>query len=204
MTIRCTAATPASGSPSASNSEINGLLGTYFRPYKTDNSVLRVGVSAYYAGFDKNLSGFTYGQGGYFSPANFIALTFPVEYTGHTGPWSYLASVALGVQHSNIDRSAIFPNNAGAQSALELTPGAVAFDSGSSSTGLAASLKGQIEYAIDNTTTVGFAASFDNGNDYNEVIAKLYLRKTFDWLSPVAATSDPVAIARRDQPQSRL
>jgi hypothetical protein len=188
----------------ASNDEFNGLLGAYFRPYKTDNATLRVGISSYYAGFEKNLSGFTYGQGGYFSPANFIAITFPVEYTGHNGPWSYLASAAIGVQHSNEDKSAIFPNNQNAQIALANTPGAVAFAEGGTTTGPAFNVKGQIEYAIDDTATIGAAVSFDNGNNYNEVIAKLYLRKTFDLFSPVASTSDPVAIARRDQPQSRL
>jgi hypothetical protein len=46
--------------------------------------------------------------------------------------------------------------------------------------------------------------SFDNGNNYNEVIAKLYLRKTFDWFSPTSASTDASAIAKRDQPQSHL
>jgi cellulose synthase operon protein C len=187
----------------ADNSEIDALLGAYFRPWKTENNALRVGISGYYAGYDKNLGGFTFGQGGYFSPQNFIAVTFPVEFTGHDGPWSYLASAALGVQHFNQDSTPIFPNNINQQSALETAIGSSAFIGGSTGTGLAASVKGQIEYAIDNSTAIGAAASFDNGNNYNEVIAKIYLRKTFDWFSPVAS-SDPTAIARRDQPQSRL
>jgi hypothetical protein len=185
------------------NSEINGLIGAYFRPYKTDNDAFRVGISAYYAGFNKNLSGFTFGQGGYFSPHNFEAVTFPIEYTGYNGPWSYLASVAVGMQHFNNDPSRVFPYNVFAQTALANTPGAIAIIPGSTSTGPAINVKGQIEYAIDNSATIGAAVSFDNGNNYNEVIAKLYLRKTFDWFAPVAST-DPVAIAKRDLPQSRL
>jgi hypothetical protein len=185
------------------NSEVSGLLGAYFRPYKTDNDAIRVGISAYYAGFSKNLSGFTFGQGGYFSPHNFEALTFPVEYTGHNGPWSYLASLAVGVQHDNVDSSQIFPYNTFAQQALASTPGVIAVTPGSTSTGPAINVKGQIEYAIDNSATLGAAVSFDNGNNYNEVIAKLYLRKTFDWFSS-SASSDPTAIAKRDQPQSHL
>ena len=179
------------------------MLGAYFRPYKTDNDALRVGISAYYAGFDKNLSGFTFGQGGYFSPHNFEAITFPIEWTGYHGPWSYLASIAVGAQHFNADLSPIFPNNAFAQSALASIPGALAVTPGSSSTGPAINVKGQIEYAIDNSATIGLAVSFDNGNNYNEVISKLYLRKTFDWFAPVAS-SDPATIAKRDQPQSHL
>ncbi len=185
------------------NSEIDAFAGVYWRPYKTDNDALRIGVSFYYAGFDKNLSGFTFGQGGYFSPQNLEAVTFPIEYTGHSGPWSYLASVAVGVQHFNADSSPIFPRNPFAQAALENT-GAIAFNSGTSGTGPAFNVKGQVEYAIDNTASVGGAVSFDNANQYNEVIAKLYIRKTFDWFSPTANATDPAAIARRDQPQSRM
>ena len=186
------------------NSQMDGLIGAYFRPYKTDNNALRVGISFYYTGFDKNLSGFTFGQGGYFSPQNFEALTFPVEFTGHNGPWTYLAAAAVGVQHFNSDRTAIFPNNLNAEVALATSPGAIAFQSGTSSTGPAFNVKGQLEYAIDDSTSLGAAVTFDNGNNYNEVIARLYLRKTFDWLSPTASSADPAAIARRDVPQSRL
>jgi hypothetical protein len=185
------------------NSQITGLAGIYFRPYKTDNDAIRIGISAYYTGFDKNLSGFTFGQGGYFSPQNLEALTFPVEYTGHSGAWSYLASVAIGVQHFNQDGGAIFPYNLPAQVALA-NSGSPAFFAGSEGTGPAFNLRGQVEYAIDNTLSIGAAAGFDNSNNYKEVIAKLYVRKTFDWLTPNANGSDPAALARRDQPMSHL
>jgi hypothetical protein len=187
----------------AENNQLDALLGAYFRPWKTDNWAIRVGIAGYYTSYNKNLGGFTFGQGGYFSPQNFESLTFPVEYTGHEGPWSWLASVALGVQHFNADSSPIFPTRVGAQTALANLTTATTF-SGSSSTGPGVALNGQIEYAIDNTLSVGAAASFNNGNDYNEVIAKLYLRKTFDWFGTVASKNDPAAIASRDLPMSRL
>ena len=85
------------------NDQIDALLGTYFRPWKTDDWAIRVGVSAYYTGYNRNLAGFTFGQGGYFSPQNYIAVTFPVEYTGHADKWSWLAAAAVGVQHFNTD-----------------------------------------------------------------------------------------------------
>jgi hypothetical protein len=187
----------------AENSQLDALLGAYFRPWKTDNWAIRVGVSGYYTSFNKNLGFFTFGQGGYFSPAGEESLTFPVEFTGHAGPWSWLASVALGVQHINEDSSLVFPNNPAAQATLVRLGTTTSF-AGGSSTGLGVALQGQIEYAIDNTTTVGAAGSFNNGNSYNEVIGKLYLRKTFDWFAPVATKNDPVSIAQRDLPQSHL
>jgi hypothetical protein len=187
----------------AQNTQLDALLGAYFRPWKTDDWAIRVGVSAYYTSFNKDLDGFTFGQGGYFSPQDFESLTFPVEYMGHNGPWTWLASVALGVQHFNADSSPIFPNNANAQAALASLTTNTTF-AGQHSVGLAASLLGQIEYQIDNSTTIGAAGSYNNGNNYNEVIGKLYLRKTFDWFAPVAIKNDPESIAARDQPMSHL
>ncbi|HYM71645.1 MAG TPA: cellulose synthase subunit BcsC-related outer membrane protein [Stellaceae bacterium] len=184
------------------NDVIDALLGVYFRPYKTDDDALRVGVALYYTGYNRNLSGFTFGQGGYFSPRNFESLTFPVEYTGHTGNWSYLAAVAVGVQHSNQRSSPFFPNNPFAQSALAATGGPTTYP-GSTSTSPAFNLKGQVEYAIDDTLSIGASASLDNGKSYTEGIGKIYLRKTFDWLAPIG-TPDDQSIVSRDIPQSRL
>jgi len=185
------------------NNEVDALLGTYYRPWKYDDWSLRVGISTFYAGYNRNLDGFTFGQGGYFSPQNYIALTFPVEYMGHSNEWSWLASAALGVQHFNTDSSPIFPHNSGAQAVLVGLEGNSAFIPGQTETGPAFNIKGQIEYAIDSTLAIGASAARDNANNYVEGIGKIYLRKTFDWFSPIAK-SDPNSIVARDQPMSRL
>ena len=72
------------------------------------------------------------------------------------------------------------------------------------STGFGYNFKGQVEYAIEPTLSVGAAGSFNNGNAYQEGIVQLYLRKTFDWFAPVAIKNDPESIAARDMPMSHL
>ena len=193
------------GTNVAGNSAVDALLGAYFRPWKTDNWALRVGVSLFYTGYEKNLNGFAFGEGGYFSPQDFEGLGFPIEFTGHTGPWSYLASATLGAQHFNQDSSPTFPNNPNAQAALEtLSPSSAFTTALHGGIGVGYNFKGQVEYAIDPTTSVGAAGSLNNGNSYQEGIVQLYLRKTFDWFAPVAAKDDPQSIAARDMPASRL
>lgn len=192
------------GTNVASNSAVDAIVGTYFRPWKTDDWALRVGISLYYTGYDKNLDGYTFGQGGYFSPQDFEGLGFPIEFTGHTGPWSYLAAATLGVQHYNQDSSPVFPNRPTAQSIVEANAPGSAFLFGVHTTGFGFNLKGQVEYALDPTASIGAAASFNNGNAYDETIVQLYLRKTFDWFAPVAIKNDPEAIAARDMPMSHL
>ncbi|HEY1798108.1 MAG TPA: cellulose synthase subunit BcsC-related outer membrane protein [Stellaceae bacterium] len=177
------------GTNVAQNSEIGADIGAYFRPWRTDTQAIRVGINLNYSGFDKNLSFYTFGQGGYFSPQNYIGLTFPVEWQGTQDKWSWLAAVGLGIQHFNASSSAFYPNNPWAQTQLELAgaaSGTTTQYSGTHSTGLAADVRGQIEYAVAKDLSVGAAAQYDNGNDYNEGIVKVYFRKTFAAPPPVA------------------
>jgi hypothetical protein len=193
------------GTNVAHNEAVDALLGAYFRPIKTDDWALRVGVSLYYTSYDKDLFGFAYGEGGYFSPQNFEGVGFPIEVTGHTGPWTYLASTTLGFQHFNQDSSPTFPNNPSAQAALVATSPSLATLTGvNSGIGFGYNFKGQVEYAIDPTASLGLAGSLNNGNGYTEGIVQLYLRKTFDWFAPVAINNNPESIAARDMPGSHL
>jgi hypothetical protein len=187
------------------NDETEAFLGAYFRPWRWDDNTVRVGVALAYLGYTKNLSGFTFGQGGYFSPRNYEALTFPIEFTGHNGPWSYLAAAAVGVQHFNQAGGPFYPNNPSAQRALEiLNPTGTNSFGGDTSTGPAFNLRGQVEYAVSNTLTLGAAASFDNGRDYNEGIAKLYLRKSFDMAAPMPAMVPTSRLGFREPPASNM
>jgi len=193
------------GTNVAQNNSVDALLGAYYRPWKWDFGTVRVGVSLFYEGYGKNLSGYTFGQGGYFSPQDFEGLGFPVEFSGSTGPWSYLASTTLGIQHFNADSSAVFPNNPYAQADLvALSPSTASTTAIHSGIDFGFNLKGQLEYAVDKTFSVGVAGSFNNGNNYDEGIVQLYLRKTFDWFVPVAFKNDPESIAARDMPASHL
>ncbi|HWB50658.1 MAG TPA: cellulose synthase subunit BcsC-related outer membrane protein [Stellaceae bacterium] len=186
------------GTNVADNAALDALLGAYFRPWKTDYWTLRVGLSAFYAGYDKNVSGYTYGQGGYFSPQDFEGIGIPVEISGSYDRWSYLASTTLGTQHFNAHASPIFPINASAQQFMQVFDPANAFNSGlHGGWGFGFNIKGQVEYAVDKTLALGLAGGVNNSNNYDEGIVQVYLRKTFDWFSPIAS-NDPQAIAARD------
>jgi hypothetical protein len=171
------------------NSTVNAIVGGYFRPWRTDTQAVRVGVNLSYFHFDKNLSFYSFGQGGYFSPANNIALSFPVEWQGQADKWSWLAAVGLGIQTFNTDSSPYFPNNPAAQTALELVAGSTSNSTvrygGGHATGLGVDVRGQVEYALSKDLAVGASAQFDNGNSYDEGIFKLYVRKTFAEAAPV-------------------
>ena len=130
-------------------------------------------------GYDKNLRFFTFGQGGYFSPQTYLNLSVPIEYSGRSGRFTYLAGGALGAQTFNEKRSPFFPTEPGNQTALQNAFGNAAFYPSRSTTGLAYNIKGQLDYRLDNGFSVGGLAAVDNAQSFTEGIAKLYLRKSF-------------------------
>ena len=64
-----------------SNDNFTGNAGVYIRPYRADDRELKTGISMTYMDFSKNLSYFSYGQGGYFSPQDYISVSFAVDGT---------------------------------------------------------------------------------------------------------------------------
>ncbi|HEX3864799.1 MAG TPA: cellulose synthase subunit BcsC-related outer membrane protein [Stellaceae bacterium] len=175
------------GTSIANNTEMEGLVGAYVRPYRVGNNAFKIGINLSYMGYDKNLRFFTFGQGGYFSPQNYLNVGIPMEYAGRSGRFAYLIGGSLGVQTFNEDRSPVFPTQAGNQAALQNAFGPAAFYSSRSVTGISFGARGQLEYQLDNGFTVGGLASVDNAQNYTEAIGKVYLRKTFGASPPAAA-----------------
>ncbi len=167
------------GKSVASNSELEGLVGAYVRPYRNGTNAFKIGLNLSYMGYDKNLRFFTFGQGGYFSPQTYLNFGVPMEYSGQTGRFTYLAGGALGVQTFNESSSPFYPLEPASQAALQGAFGNAAVYPSRSVTGLAFNARGQVEYQLDNGFSIGGLASVDNAQNYTELIAKLYLRKNF-------------------------
>jgi hypothetical protein len=73
------------GTNVASNTAEKGGGGFYTRLFQDGNTTLTAGVNTTLMHYNKNLSYFTYGQGGYFSPQQYMILNLPVEYMGRNG-----------------------------------------------------------------------------------------------------------------------
>ncbi|WP_322041512.1 cellulose synthase subunit BcsC-related outer membrane protein [Burkholderia diffusa] len=164
-----------------------GSGGAYTRLLRDADRTLTVGVNATWMRFSKNQSYFTYGQGGYFSPQQYVILNIPVEYAGRTGALSYDLNGSFGVQHYRQNAVLYFPldpgiqaqaaANAAASQAVGLDPGAVY--PARSKTGVAYSLAARGEYQVAPQLVVGGAASFGNAYQYREWTAAVYLRYSF-------------------------
>ena len=170
----------------ASNNAYKGGGGVYTRVYKDADQTLTVGVNTTLMTYNKNLSYFTYGQGGYFSPQQYMILNLPVEWSGRNGQFTYDVKGSIGVQHYRQDASDYFPLDGTLQTnaAAEAKTLGSGLDSGAqypgqSKTGVSYSLSAVGEYQLAPQLAFGATASLGNAYEYREWLAAVYLRYSF-------------------------
>ncbi|NMM01352.1 tetratricopeptide repeat protein [Paraburkholderia sp. RP-4-7] len=170
----------------ASNNAIKGGGGVYTRLLKDADQTLTIGVNTTLMSYNNNLSYFTYGQGGYFSPQQYMILNLPVEWTGRNGAFTYDVKGSIGVQHYRQDPSNYFPLDPGLQSnaAAEAKFIGTGVDSGAvypgqSKTGVSYSLSAVGEYQLAPQLAFGATASLGNAYEYREWLAAVYVRYSF-------------------------
>ncbi|MFM0403429.1 cellulose synthase subunit BcsC-related outer membrane protein [Paraburkholderia aspalathi] len=170
----------------ASNNAYKGGGGVYTRVYKDADQTLTVGVNTTLMTYNRNLSYFTYGQGGYFSPQQYMILNLPVEWTGRNGQFTYDVKGSIGVQHYRQDASDYFPLDGTLQTnaAAEAKTLGSNLDSGAqypgqSKTGVSYSLSAVGEYQLAPQLAFGATASLGNAYEYREWLAAVYLRYSF-------------------------
>lgn len=168
----------------ASNKSINAILGAYIRPYKDDEDELKVGVNVNYMNFDKNLSYFSYGQGGYFSPQDYISISLPVEFTKKQNDFTYILSGNVGYQSYHNKESDYFPNDPDLQSQLEGLVsqgyGKEAMYAAEDKSGIGYSVKAGGTYKVTPAMLVGGQLGYDTFGSYSESSALLYFKYLLD------------------------
>jgi len=170
------------GTQVASNTAGKGGGGVYTRVLQSADQTLTIGMNATVEGYAKNLSYFTYGQGGYFSPQQYVLLNLPVEWSGRNGPVTYDLKGSIGVQHYRENSSNYFPTNAIDQANAAKSPNvpdAGGIYPGQSKTGLSYSFSAVSEYQLAPQLAVGATASLGNAYQYREWIAAFYVRYSF-------------------------
>ncbi|MGK3124359.1 cellulose synthase subunit BcsC-related outer membrane protein [Candidatus Pantoea formicae] len=167
----------------ASNNSVQATAGAYVRPFHADDRELKVGMSLSWMDFSKNLSYFSYGQGGYFSPQNYASVSFPIEFTRKFDDLKVNVGGSVGYQSYSQDKSAYFPNDPTYQAQMQslADQGYVksAYYSGDSKNGIGYNLHAGADYKINKDVTIGGQLGYDTFGDYNESTANLYFRYMF-------------------------
>lgn len=169
-----------------SNNEFEARIGAYWRAWQNLNHKVNIGVNLNALGYRHNLSHFTLGHGGYFSPQRYVSLSLPIDAAGRWGRLSYQLGIDGGFRHSTQDRVAYFPNDEVAQQTWQTriattAPLAIysAFYNGDNSSGFGMNFRATFEYLIAPKFALGGRFSFDNSRNYTQQTGLLYLRYAF-------------------------
>jgi len=175
----------------ASNSRFETGGGAYLHLVNNPGSKLTLGMNLGLMGYDKNLSYYTFGQGGYFSPQSFVSVAFPVDWSGRSDRLSWRLNASLGVQSFTQKASPYFPTDGGrardaggaAAYAASLGLSSVPFTGmyeKTSKTGLAYNLAAILEYQLAPKMFLGGSIGLNNAQNYRQLTGGVYLRYVFD------------------------
>ncbi|MBM3074333.1 cellulose biosynthesis protein BcsC [Lelliottia sp. RWM.1] len=164
----------------ASNTSINANAGVYVRPYHDDYRQVQTGISIGWMDFSKNLSQFTLGQGGYFSPQNYVSVSLPVDYSQKFDNWKLNLGGSVGYQSYSQDSSDYFPDSPEAQKALETLANLgftkEAHYKSTSENGIGYTVRAGVDYNVNKDMTIGGKVGYDTFGSYNESTAGVYFR----------------------------
>ncbi len=179
----------------ANNERSEVGLGVYVHAVETSNQSLTAGLNVTALQYQRNLSGFTYGQGGYFSPQRYLDVGFPVHWNGRNerARLAWQVDGSVGVQHFEEKASDYFPTDAALQQAaydaasmaalLGLTSEYVApVYSGQTKTGVSYNLSAAAEWQLSSQLFLGGRMELNNARDYRQFGTSLYLRFLLDRL----------------------
>ncbi|MCH1920885.1 BCSC C-terminal domain-containing protein [Shewanella sp. A3A] len=155
-------------------------LGGYIRPINNKERELQTGVHVGFQAFDKNLSHYSYGHGGYFSPQDYVAIAFPVKYSERHENFNFSVNFAPGFQSFTEDSVSYFPNDPQLQNLLNVMAQLNLVEQSvyraNSKTGFGMSLNAEGEYEFSSSFTLGGKLGFDNFGNFQETTAQLYLK----------------------------
>ena len=150
--------------------------GTYYKLVNETNRRVSVGLSSMLWHYQKDLSGYTLGQGGYYSPQGYFSLSVPVNYRQRTADWSWELGGSGSWSHSRTDDSRRYPLEGLLPAGL---PDRDAPVKGGSSSGFGYTLNAIVEHRLTDHWRIGGRVDIQQADDYAPSHATLFLRYTF-------------------------
>lgn len=155
-----------------------------------DDMQVSVGATATQWNYGKDLSHYTFGQGGYYSPQSYTSFGVPLEWTGRVGRLSYRLKGSASYSWSHSNDSPFYPGSPVLQAQALGSPLPSGYSSpvygGGSSTGIGYTAQGSLEYQLNSDYFVGGAFDIDRSAYYSPNFFTLYVRRVFyPWTQPV-------------------
>jgi len=141
------------------NTKVEAGTGFSYPVYKDHDGELMTGVDLVYFAYANNQRGFTLGQGGYFSPKNFIAFNIPLDYRGKVGDLRYRVGATAGYASFREDASPLYPGDrllqARAESAALVNPLVPTHNLAQTRNGFVGGVRVDLDYPLSDSLTLG-------------------------------------------------
>ncbi|BES86818.1 cellulose biosynthesis protein BcsC [Pectobacterium araliae] len=163
-----------SGKNVADNDRARAMAGYYYKLINEDNQRVTVGLNSMWWRHQKDLSGYSLGQGGYYSPQQYFSLGVPVNYRQRTENWSWELGGSLSWSRSSTKNQRRYPL-VGLLGNAALTDRNTV-EQGSSSSGFGYTARALIERRLSSHWTLGVGIDIQQAKDYTPSHGLLYLR----------------------------
>lgn len=186
----------------ADNTRSRLMAGYYRRVINEPHELLTVGVNTMLWRYQKDLSEYTLGHGGYYSPQRYASISLPVSYARRTVNWSYLLEGSVSLSASKSREMDYYPEQALiADPWRDLASQDVSYGNfitgnrfgGGSSRSVGYSIRGMLERRLSSYWVLGTGLDWRYSEDYSPSRAMLYLRYSFaPWQGDLRLPVEPL------------
>ena len=169
------------------NHKNTAMAGYYYRLVERADERMRTGLTVMYWSYDKDLSEYTLGQGGYYSPQQYFSVGVPLNYAWRTSNWSVSLESSVGWSFAKTRSNDLYPLSGLNDKILNVVDEQgfklaepLGQTSGGSSNGIGIRLQGLVERRLSDNLVLGGGLLYQHSEGYAPSRAMLYLRYTFD------------------------
>ncbi len=165
------------------NKEIEAGAGFGYPVYKMGPSTLFSGLDLVYFRYDNNQRGFTYGQGGYFSPQSFVGVSVPLDYRSTWGKLQYHLRGTVGYASFREEGSPLFPLDPNLQAAAEIAeranPDIPSTNQVQNKSGITGGVRVDLRYPLTERLVLYGGLAYDQAPQWQETSVSVRLENRF-------------------------
>ncbi|WP_426807698.1 cellulose synthase complex outer membrane protein BcsC [Pseudomonas sp. WOUb67] len=180
----------------ADNQRTRAMAGYYRRVVERADERVRVGLTLMHWRHDKDLGGYSLGQGGYYSPQRYTSVGMPVSYAWRNYDWSLLLEGSVSWSQAHSGSSRLYPDahiNRKVLAQYAVDSNIDAMSEASNSSGLGYRLRGLFERRLSDQWVLGGGFDWQHSDDYAPSHGMLYLRYLFEpWRGNLALPVTPL------------
>lgn len=159
----------------ADNWRARWMTGYYYKLINENNRRMTVGLNNMLWHYDKDLSGYTLGQGGYYSPQQYVSFSVPVVWRQRTENWSWQVSGSVSWSHSKTNDQRRYPLSNLIPNETDY-PDKFAMETGSGSSGVGYTAQLLVERRLSSHWSLGAGVDIQQAKDYTPSRGLIFLR----------------------------